>query len=270
MKINNKLPDVSGICKKANISNRQVKNFLSLIKRSMKPFSKHLSVIENGVSRDYKVERRGLGIIQTKYGEFWQYNFFINDKWKKYSVIVKAELNEKLLIPIFKNKNQLALRTDSGCETGQVFGDLTCDCHDQLNLTLDTIEKIGEGMLINIPHQDGRGMGLTFKLATLWTQKILGIDTVESATLLTPGDTIDARTYSGIICILKFFNISKTCHINLVTNNPEKAKVFLENGYKMTDYIPVVIRPNGHTEAHLRAKQNYFGHKGLIKTKKRK
>jgi len=130
---------------------------------------------------------------------------------------------------------------------------------------MKTIEQVGEGMIINIPRQDGRGMGLTFKLATLWIQDVLKVNTVESATLLAPGGVIDVRTYSGVICILKFFDIPENRKINLATNNPEKAKVFAENGYTVVDYTPIVIEPNEHTELHLKAKQEYLGHRGLVK-----
>jgi len=265
MKTEIKPPNVIDICKKANMSVEDVNAFLNLLKRSTEPFLKRISVIENGIMRYYTVERRGIGILKTEHGKFWQYSFAIDDRWEKYSVIVKAELDKNLLIPVFNSKDKLVLRTDSGCETGQVFGDLTCECHDQFHLALKTLEEIGEGMLINIPHQDGREMGLTFKLATLWIQDVLEINTVESATLLAPSGVIDIRTYSGVICILKFFGISKTCRINLVTNNPKKARVFAENGYTIADYTPIVIKPNKHTEAHLKAKQDYLGHKGLIK-----
>jgi len=270
MKTGIKPPSVTDICKKANMSVEEVNAFFDLLKRSMEPFSKRISVIENGTMRYYAVERRGIGILKTEHGKFWQYSFAIDDQWEKYSVIVKAELDKNLLIPMFNNKDQLVLRTDSGCETGQVFGDLTCECHDQLHLALKTLEEIGEGMLINIPRQDGRGMGLTFKLATLWIQDVLGVNTVESATLLAPGGVIDTRTYSGVICILKFFGISKACRINLATNNPDKAEVFAENGYTVAGYIPIVIKPNEYTETHLQAKQDYLGHKGLIKKRRQK
>ncbi|MEK9151523.1 MAG: hypothetical protein AAB547_02735, partial [Patescibacteria group bacterium] len=174
-------------------------------------------------------------------------------------------LDQNHLIPAFKQTISLVLRTDSGCETGQVFGDLTCECNEQLHLALKTIEKVGEGMIITIPRQDGRGMGLTFKLATLWLQDVLGVNTVESATLLAPGGVIDVRTYSGVICILKFFGIAKNCKINLATNNPKKAEVFAENGYTVVDYTPIIVEPNEHTEMHLKAKQDHLGHKGLVK-----
>lgn len=270
MKNGIKPSSIADIGKKSDMSVEEVNTFLYLLRRSMEPFSKRISVIENRDTRYYAVERRGIGILKTEYGKFWHYNFSIDDQWEKYSVIVKAELEKDMLIPVFKNKDQLLLRTDSGCETGQVFGDLTCECHNQLRLVLKTIEKIGEGMIINIPRQDGRGMGLTFKLATLWIQDALGVNTVESSSLLAPGGVIDIRTYSGVICILKFFDIPKTCQINLATNNPEKAKVFIENGYTVANYIPIVIKPNEYTKTHLQAKQNHLGHKGLIKKRRQK
>ena len=260
-----KPPSMADIREKSKMSAEEVNAFLKLLKRSMEPFSKRISVHENGIARYYAVERRGIGILKTEHGKFWQYNFAVDDQWGKYSVIVKAELDKNLLVPVFKNKDQIVLRTDSGCETGQVFGDLTCECHDQLHLALKTIAEIGEGMLINIPLQDGRGMGLTFKLATLWIQDVLGVNTVESASMLAPDSVIDIRTYSGIICILKFFGIPTTCRINLATNNPKKAEVFSENGYTVVNYVPVVIEPNEHTKTHLQAKQDHLGHKGLVK-----
>jgi len=260
-------PSLSDISKKANLSENEVSLFLELIKRSMQPSAKRISVFEDGVTRYFQVERRGLGILNTRYGKFWEYSFAIDDQWQTYSVIVKAGLDESSLTPAFADKTQLILRTDSGCETGQLFGDLTCECGEQLHLALKTIEEAGEGMVISIPRQDGRGLGLTFKLATLWIQDVLGLHTVETAALLAPGGVIDVRTYSGVICILKFFEISESCMINLATNNPKKAEVFSENGYTVTNYTPIIVAPNEHTELHLRAKQDHLGHMNLVTEK---
>ena len=239
-------------------------NFLKLVKQSMKPLSNVVPVYENDELRYFTVERRGVGILKTRRGDFWQFNFAIDDRWEKYSVLVKAELDIESLMPIFKNRDVLMVRTDSGCETGQLFGDKTCECGEQLHLAMERIEQIGEGVIIHIPHQDGRGMGLTFKLATLWLQDQLGMNTVEASAWLVPGGIIDIRTYAGVICILKFFQIPETCSINLATNNPKKAEVFFANGYKITDYTPIVVEPTDHTRRHLQAKQDFLGHKGLL------
>lgn len=264
MKIKLPVLDLSKISEKSGMSIDDLTAFIDFIQRSMEPSVQRIGVVEDGALRYYAVERRGIGILNTRYGKFWQYSFSIDDQWEKYSVIVKAEIDEVSFSPIFQISDRLILRTDSGCETGQLFGDLTCDCGEQLHLAMKTIAEVGEGMIINIPRQDGRGMGLTFKLATLWIQEILGVNTVESASLLAPGGIIDIRTYAGVICILKFFGISEDCKINLATNNPKKAEVFIENGYTVGDYTPIVIEPNDYTKKHLKAKQLHLGHKGLV------
>jgi len=263
------VPDLARIAKRAgqDIDGQVV---LNLVKRAMLPEAKQVDVVEQNQRRFYLVVRQGLGPLITKMGTFWHYVFTINDTWQKYSVLVRAEIDKETLLPIFRNTGELILRTDSGCETGQVFGDLTCDCHEQLELAMSAITRHGEGMIINIPHQDGRGMGLSFKLATLWLQQELKIHTVESAGLLAPNGIIDVRTYAGVVAILKFFGINEKTAINLATNNPHKAEVFAENGYNLTDYIPVVAKPTKHTRRHLRAKQKHLGHRDLVKPAKRR
>ena len=265
MNTNIKAPNIETIAQTASMSSEEVTNIIELVKRSMVPQSRRICVIEGGKARYYLVERRGVGILSTEHGKFWQYNFAIDDQWIKYSVIVKSTIDDKKLIPIFRSMDKIILRTDSGCETGQVFGDLTCECGVQLSLAMKKLSEEGEGIIVNIPHQDGRGMGLTFKLATLWLQESLGVNTVDSAALLAPGGVIDIRTYAGVICILKFFEIPLTCKINLATNNPSKADVFAENGYAITDYTSVIIEPNDHTRVHLEAKKEFLGHRDLSK-----
>ena len=249
---------IARISGKTKMSLKNVDSFLHLVKRSMKSLLKKVTAIEDGVKHDYAVKRNGIGILNTKYGKFYQYDISINDKWRKYSVIVKAKLDKKSLLPVFKNKKQITLRIDSGCET-KIFGDLTCECDEQLKLAMEKISKIGEGIIINIPFQDARGCGLPFKLASLWLQDELKVSTVEAATLLA-GKAIDVRTYSGIICILKLFKIPNAYKINLLTNNPRKMKIFNENGYHV-ECNSISIKLNKFTKIHLKSKQKYLGHK---------
>ena len=238
---------------------------LETVRRAMQAKACEVSVIESGEVHCHVVERRGLGLLTLPVGLFWQYDFHIDDAWEKYSVIVKAQLDEETLLPVFAHPERLTLRIDSGCETGQVFQDLTCECRDQLHQVLVKIAAEGEGMVICIPRQDGRGKGLPFKLGTLWLQNALNIDTVESATMLAGSEEIDVRTYGGIIGILKFFGIPSCCAIYLASNNPRKAHVFAENGYEVADYIPVIVEPTEHTAHHLRAKQEHLGHRHLVR-----
>ncbi len=255
--------DIAEIAKRNSMTVAQVQEILNRAIKAMTTYMKRVDVIDNGVVHWYSVERKGVGEIKTAHGTFWEYFFEINDQWRQYNVIVKADLDEDLM-PVFKNPQRLILRIDSGCETGQLFGDMTCECREQLNMAMQTLEEIGEGLIIHIPHQDGRGMSLGFKLSTLTIQEELYLNTVESASMLAPGGTIDVRTYAGVIAILKFFDVPTTCEVSLASNNPKKALVFAENGYSVADMLPIVIPPTEHTRHHLLAKQEHLGHIDLV------
>lgn len=242
---------------------KEVKIIVASIKKGMKPISKEFSIRENGEERKYTVVRLGVGSLKTSYGLFWQFDFRVNDRWKKYSVVVKGTLSDDLT-PVFENSDRIILRIDSGCESGQKFGDVTCDCREQLLLAMQEITNVGKGIVVNIPHQDGRGMGNPFKLATLSLQEQLHLTTVEAASVLTDGGLIDKRTYGGVIAVLHFLRVIKKCQICLITNNPDKLRVFKENGYSAIERFPIVVPPTQHTRRHLEAKQLYLGHKNLV------
>lgn len=214
------------------------------------------------------VYRQGVGLLKTKYGKFWMYDFFQDDKWEKYSVIIKCAHMDNDFKPVFSNKETITVRLDSGCETGQVFDDITCDCSQQLHLMMKKISEIGEGIIISIPNQDGRGMGLPFKLAALTLQEYFHIDNVKASTLLNEGDeNIDKRTYEGAINILEALGINKKVKVNLGTNNPLKIRAFKASGYEITEITPVIIKPTKQTRHHLQAKQDKLGHYLNLSTK---
>lgn len=240
------------------MTQKQVRDTLNIIKSGMDPVVKCISVVENGKKRSYSVKRKGVGPLKTNFGEFWEFAFEIDDQWVDYAVIVKAGLDKKTLLPVFKNKNELVVRTDSGCITGQIFNDLTCECSDQLHLAMETISDAGEGMIIHIPRQDGRGMGIPFKLATMWLQKEFKVNTIEAALMLAENEAIDVRTYAGVVGIMKFFGISEACRINLATNNPRKVKIFSENGYPIQNHVPMHIKSHKDIAHHLKAKEKFY------------
>lgn len=84
MAITVKPPDMDEIIKKSGKSTAEVTSFLEIVKRSMEPLQKRIAVVEAGTNRFYAVERRGLGVLNTVRGKFWQFNFGIDDQWKKY------------------------------------------------------------------------------------------------------------------------------------------------------------------------------------------
>ena len=241
------------------IFHKNLYKFIEHAKRSMQPEKKFFDVIVGNVELLCQVTRQGVGILETKHGIFYLFDFKVNDSWESYSVLVKAEIDDNFM-PHFKNSEHITLRIDSGCLTGQLFGDQTCECKEQLDEAMKTLNQVGEGIIVCIPAQDGRGMGLAFKLGTLLLQHQLGVNTVESANLLASKSTIDIRTYTGVIGILKFFGITEKTKIALATNNPKKIEPFIANGYTVEKTIPIVIAPNEHTKKHLEAKKKYLGH----------
>jgi GTP cyclohydrolase II len=235
---------------------------VEIARRSMVPVSKRVLVNDQGTAHTLKVSREGLGPLNTWFGPVHHFTFSIDDKWAKYSVLVMANLSPSFF-PIFKDTTDLLLRVDSGCETGQLFGDRTCECRDQLELGLEKIAERGEGIVINIPRQDGRGLGLPFKLATLRLQEDLQVDTIEASALLDPDGSRDTRTFAGVIGILKFFEIPSGTRIGLMSNNNKKLEIFTDNGYR-GKLVPVVVPPTIYTLPHLKAKQAVFGHANLV------
>lgn len=251
---------LEGAADAARVHREQV---LESAKKAMSPIVSRVTVAEDGKRCALNVTRTGVGPLLTKHGSFYEFAFTVTDEWSEYIAIVKAELDEDLY-PVFGSP-ELLMRIDSGCGTGQVFGDLTCDCAEQLDRALAAISERGEGMVVHVPRQDGRGLGLGFKLATLHLQTELSVDTVEASALLDPeGETRDQRRYAGVIAILRFLGLGPDAPIRLLSNNPAKLAIFHENGFADSRLCAITVSPTEHTRRHLLAKQSYFGHVGLV------
>jgi len=235
----------------------------STILKAKEPYTKRVVIRTKAGKKEYVVTRHGVGILKTKHGMFYLFNFLINDTWQEYHVLVKANLNNRLM-PEFANKKAISVRLDSGCLTGQLFFDKTCDCREQLHLAMEHIERKGEGIIICMPRQDGRGMGTPFKLTTLLLQELHGMDTVEAAEYVAGSKEIDKRDYYGAIAVLKFFNVPQRVELDLFTNNPKKLQAFIDNHYGVPHRMAITIKPTRFTRRHLLAKQTSLGHMELI------
>ncbi len=143
-------------------------------------------------------------------------------------------------------------RIHSECLTGDIFGSMRCDCGPQLIRSLELIGKKG-GVLLYL-RQEGRGIGIINKLKAYQLQD-QGIDTAAANVHL--GFKIDARTYEDALIILKDLNIFQ---INLLTNNPEKIKVFDTGPIKLVKRVPLEISPGKSNKRYLETKKNIMGH----------
>jgi GTP cyclohydrolase II len=243
------------------------KQILDIANNFKKPLTKIIPITSNGFQQNIKTTRVGCGPLITPFGPLWMIKFDVQDTWKEYNVLIRNDgFDVKHVIPNFI-KDELILRIDSGCSTGQLFHDLTCECHEQLHMAMKEINHNGEGMIIHIPSQDGRGKGVPFKLSTLYLQKELKLDTIEAAAVI--DNPIDVRTYEGVVAILKFININLKTPINLATNNPDKKRILEENSFNVIQK-PVIVCPTEFTELHLKAKEKHLGHTlSTIKTEEK-
>jgi len=143
-----------------------------------------------------------------------------------------------------------AVRIHSECLTGDALGSLKCDCGEQLDFSLDTIEKEG-GMVIYL-RQEGRNIGLLNKVNAYALQDT-GLDTVEANHQL--GFRADERTYEMVDFICGHFGIRK---IKLLTNNPTKIESL--KSVEIVSVLPIKIKENTHNKDYLRVKKEKMRH----------
>ncbi|MCG8460376.1 MAG: dihydrofolate reductase family protein, partial [Holophagales bacterium] len=91
------------------------------------------------------------------------------------------------------------VRLHSGCQTGDVFASLRCDCGAQLHKALEEIVGEGAGLAIYLTDHEGRGIGLWAK-AMAYLLQDGGLDTYQANRDL--GLPEDARSYDEAAAVL--------------------------------------------------------------------
>lgn len=183
---------------------------------------------ETNIEISYKPKQLEID-LQGKVEKFFLVKKILkNDEWKVYYLITKKILDPKTID--FAIASPL-VRIDSGCVSGQIYDDDSCDCLDQLHSGLYQIaQESGENsLIIHIPMHDGRGYGTAPKCETeiykhggkgrVHTTKPL--NTVKSAKLLYSDGIYDIRTYEGAAVILKEMGFKR---VSLLTDNIVKVE----------------------------------------------
>lgn len=182
--------------------------------------------------------------LPTEFGEFSLYLFKENITEKEHLAMVRGEIDPN---------DPVTVRIHSECLTGEVFGSTRCDCKWQLEHSLETIAKIGQGIVIYL-RQEGRGIGLEGKLKAYNLQDD-GLNTVEANVKL--GFGVDQRQYDIPAAILKYFKV-KT--VKLITNNPNKISELESFGINVCEVLKSQAPITKENADYLETKQKKMGH----------
>jgi 3,4-dihydroxy 2-butanone 4-phosphate synthase/GTP cyclohydrolase II len=180
-----------------------------------------LSIIGIALLQRYRREREVICVSQstaslpTKYGDFTIEVFRNRFTGIEHTLLsAKADLSKTPIV-----------RLHSECLTGDVLGSARCDCGSQLKLALRAIQQHGHGYLIYVRGHEGRGIGLTAKIAAYALQEE-GMNTYEANQAL--GYHSEQRDFSDAIEILKKLQLPT---FTLLTNNPYKINLLREASF---------------------------------------
>jgi 3,4-dihydroxy 2-butanone 4-phosphate synthase/GTP cyclohydrolase II len=190
------------------------------------------------------VERAAEVEMPTRYGLFQLAAYTTKVDEAVHIALVKGEIlpDEATLV-----------RVHSECMTGDLFHSLRCDCGEQMEAALRSIDERGKGVFLYM-RQEGRGIGLINKLKAYRLQD-QGCDTVEANHKL--GFAADLREYGIGAQILRDLGVRK---MELMTNNPRKIVGLKGYGLDLVDRVPLEIRPNVRNLRYLAAKKERLGH----------
>jgi GTP cyclohydrolase II/3,4-dihydroxy 2-butanone 4-phosphate synthase/GTP cyclohydrolase II len=139
--------------------------------------------------------------------------------------------------------------------TGDIFHSLRCDCYQQLQAAIDRIVTSPIGVLVYLPYQEGRGIGLVNKIRAYALQD-RGYDTVDANVAI--GAPIEARDYDLAAHIL--FDLGCP-EIRLLTNNPAKVEALKAEGVDVVEQLPLIVTPSSHNKRYLKTKKERMAHK---------
>ena len=220
------------------------KNFI----RNVKKEASERQVVEiDGKKVIFGVE----GPILLKNGIFWSISAYVeNGRWGKHYILIFPDL--KTLI----ERDGTFIRLNSGCMSS-LFGDITCDCLEQLRIAEKIILKKG-GIIIYIPDQDGRGWHEECKMANQRIMNETGLDTITAATKFYGKENIDIRTFDEAIMILKALGFPLKYRFNLGTKNPRKVNALKKAGFEISSQAIDINGKSKHLAKNLKAKYKFF------------
>lgn len=182
--------------------------------------------------------------LPTEFGAFHFVVYREEDSHKEHCALVKGDV---------QGQENVIVRVHSECFTGETLYSLKCDCRQQLDIAMMTLEKEGLGAIIYL-RQEGRGIGLGNKIRAYALQE-QGHDTVDANRML--GFEDDQRSYEIASEMLADLGIAS---VALFTNNPLKVEALAADGIQIARRLPMPITANVYNEDYLRTKRKRMGH----------
>ena len=183
--------------------------------------------------------------LPTKFGDF---------DLHMYDDIYNNKVHFGLTYGKIDTKNPILIRVHSECLTGDIFHSLRCDCGSQLDFAMKKIVEKGSGIIVYL-RQEGRGIGIRNKIKAYKLQQEKNLDTVEANNAL--GFKADLRDYGVGAQILKDLGAKE---LIVMTNNPKKLIGLEGHDLKISERIPVKIKPSKHNEKYLTIKKTKLNH----------
>jgi 3,4-dihydroxy 2-butanone 4-phosphate synthase/GTP cyclohydrolase II len=227
----------------------RVPELLKVAKQYDLPMITVRDLIQYRMQREKLVERVVSTELPSRYGSFVAHLYRSVTDNKDHVALVKGEISPE---------TPTLVRVHSECLTGDVFGSLRCDCHDQLVAAMQKVEKEGFGVVLYM-RQEGRGIGLVNKLKAYKLQDE-GLDTVEANEKL--GFRPDLRDYGIGAQILRDLGVGK---MRLMTNNPKKIVGLHGYGLEIVERVALEVDPNENNMKYLATKRDKLGHLILVK-----
>ena len=191
------------------------------------------------------VERRGVTVLPTEFGEFQAVDFRNTLDGIDHVALVMGDIGDG---------EEVLVRVHSECLTGDILGSLRCDCGPQLRAAMSAVAEEGRGIVLYLRGHEGRGIGLLHKLQAYQLQD-RGRDTVDANVEL--GLPADARDYGIGAQILVDLGVRS---MRLLSNNPAKRAGLEGYGLSIAERVPLVVQPNVHNRRYLATKAARFGH----------
>ncbi|MQB07972.1 bifunctional 3,4-dihydroxy-2-butanone-4-phosphate synthase/GTP cyclohydrolase II [Agrobacterium tumefaciens] len=203
------------------------------------------ALIEYRKASEPQVKRYSESQMPTRFGDFQAIVYRDTTSGAEHIAFVYGDVAGREDVPV---------RVHSECLTGEAFRSLRCDCGEQLEMAMRAVRHAGEGCVIYLRGQEGRGIGLGNKIAAYGLQD-KGMDTLDANSAL--GLPLDTRQYDAAADILSDLGIVS---VKLLTNNPAKLDALRATGVSVTSRQSLIVATSPSNISYLRAKRDRFGH----------